>query len=71
MAEQTKINQFCPGAFGVNLNVKVVDSKGIKTQGLNGTQGCNIRLAECLVGDETKILVFTAINEQGMCHLIQ
>ncbi|GKE51773.1 hypothetical protein Tco_1486929, partial [Tanacetum coccineum] len=34
MAEQTKqevtftkINQLCPGAFGLNLTVKVVDSK--------------------------------------------
>ncbi|PWA49134.1 nucleic acid-binding, OB-fold protein [Artemisia annua] len=64
MAEQTKTNQFRHGAFGVNFTVKVVDSKVIQTQGLNGTQGCSIRLAECLVADETKILVFTARNEQ-------
>nr|GEX19237.1 hypothetical protein [Tanacetum cinerariifolium] len=72
MAEQTKqqatftkINQLRPGAFGLNLTVKVVDSKAIQTRGgRNGTQGRNMRLAECLVGDETGVVVFTARNEQ-------
>ncbi|GKA55652.1 putative nucleic acid-binding, OB-fold protein [Tanacetum coccineum] len=72
MAEQTKqqatftkINQLRPGAFGLNLTVKVVDSKAIQTRGgRNGNQGRNMRLAECLVGDETGVVVFTARNEQ-------
>ncbi|GJS98262.1 putative nucleic acid-binding, OB-fold protein [Tanacetum coccineum] len=72
MAEQTKqqatftkINQLRPGAFGLNLTVKVVNSKAIQTRGgRNGTQGRNMRLAECLVGDETGVVVFTARNEQ-------
>ncbi|GKA92422.1 elongation factor-like GTPase 1, partial [Tanacetum coccineum] len=68
MNEETyKINQLRPGAFGLNLTVKVVDSMAIQTRGgRNGTQGRNTRLAECLVGDETGVVVFTAINEQGM-----
>ncbi|GJZ05365.1 hypothetical protein Tco_0538640 [Tanacetum coccineum] len=45
----TKINQLRPGAFGLNLTVKVVNSKAIQTRGgRNGTQGRNMRLAECL-----------------------
>ncbi|KAI3731467.1 hypothetical protein L1987_62655 [Smallanthus sonchifolius] len=71
MAEQIKqqpafikINQLRPGAFGLNLTVKVVSSKAIVTRGRNGTQGRNMRLAECLVGDETGIVVFTARNDQ-------
>ncbi|CAI9278311.1 unnamed protein product [Lactuca saligna] len=73
MAEQTKqqpaftkIDQLRPGAFGLNLTVKVVSSKMIMTRGgRNGTQGRNnMRLAECLVGDETGIIVFTARNDQ-------
>lgn len=61
----TKINQLRPGAFGLNLTVKVVSSKMIMTRNRN-TQGRNMRLAECLVGDETGIVVFTARNDQGM-----
>ncbi|GKF24884.1 putative nucleic acid-binding, OB-fold protein [Tanacetum coccineum] len=62
----TKINQLRPDAFGLNLTVKVADSKAIQTRGgRNGTQGCNMPLAECLVGDETEVVVFTARNEQG------
>lgn len=77
MAEQTKqqpafikISELRPGAVGLNLTVKVVNSKAIMTRGRSGTQGRNMRLAECLVGDETGIVVFTARNDQGMTHLI-
>lgn len=66
-ADFTKINQLRPGAFGLNLTVKVVSSKLIATRNRNGTQGRNMRLAECLVGDETGIVVFTARNDQGTC----
>ncbi|XP_071736449.1 uncharacterized protein At4g28440-like [Rutidosis leptorrhynchoides] len=72
MAEQNKqqpafikINQLRPGAFGLNLTVKVVSSKMIQTRGGRpGIQGRNMRLAELLVGDETGIVVFTARNDQ-------
>ncbi|XP_076935082.1 uncharacterized protein At4g28440-like [Bidens hawaiensis] len=71
MAEQIKqqpafikISELCPNAFGLNQTVKVVSSKAITTRGHNGNQGRNMRLAECLVGDETGIVVFTARNDQ-------
>ncbi|RAL53236.1 hypothetical protein DM860_006908 [Cuscuta australis] len=65
MAEQkkqvdlTKVNQLRPSSFGLSLKVKVVSSKLIGQSGR--AQG---RVAECLVGDETGIVVFTARNDQ-------
>nr|XP_043624655.1 uncharacterized protein At4g28440-like [Erigeron canadensis] len=71
MAEQnklqptfTKISQLRPGAENLNLTVKVVSSKPITTRSRNGTQGRNMRISECLVGDETGVVVFTARNDQ-------
>uniref|UniRef100_A0A5B7AZU8 Single-stranded DNA binding protein Ssb-like OB fold domain-containing protein n=1 Tax=Davidia involucrata TaxID=16924 RepID=A0A5B7AZU8_DAVIN len=72
MAEQkkkqpvfTKVDQLRPGANGLNLTVKVVSSKMILQRGrADGTQGRQMRLAECLVGDETGMIIFTARNDQ-------
>ncbi|KAL6983691.1 hypothetical protein U1Q18_017069 [Sarracenia purpurea var. burkii] len=72
MAEQkkkqpvfTKVEQLRPLAEGLNLTVKVVSSKMIMPRGRgDGTQGRQMRLAECLVGDETGIIIFTARNDQ-------
>ncbi|PSS28627.1 Nucleic acid-binding, OB-fold protein [Actinidia chinensis var. chinensis] len=70
MAEQkkkptAKIEQLRPLAEGLNLTVKVVSSKMIMPRGRgDGFQGRQMRLAECLVGDETGIIVFTARNDQ-------
>ncbi|KAL7588878.1 uncharacterized protein At4g28440 [Lactuca sativa] len=60
----TKIDQLRPGAVGIDLIVKVVNSKAIMLRGRNGNQGSNMRLAECLVGDESGIIIFTARNDQ-------
>ncbi|CAH1434007.1 unnamed protein product [Lactuca virosa] len=60
----TKIDQLRPGALGLDLIVKVVSSKTIMLRGRNGNQGSNMRLAECLVGDESGIIIFTARNDQ-------
>ena len=74
MAEQkkksaAKIEQLRPLAEGLNLTVKVVSSKMIMPRGRgDGFQGRQMRLAECLVGDETGIIVFTARNDQGLLH---
>lgn len=62
----TKIDQLRPGAVGIDLIVKVVNSKAIMLRGRNGNQGSNMRLAECLVGDESGIIIFTARNDQGV-----
>ncbi|XP_059649024.1 uncharacterized protein At4g28440-like isoform X1 [Cornus florida] len=73
MAEQKKkqpvfikVDQLRPGAKGLNLTVKVVSSKAIMQRGrADGTQGRQMRLAECLVGDETGMIIFTARNDQA------
>ncbi|CAH9087779.1 unnamed protein product [Cuscuta epithymum] len=65
MAEQkkqasfTKVEQLLPSKTGLNLTVKVVSSKLISQRGR--TQS---RVAECLVGDETGMVVFLARNDQ-------
>ncbi|CAL5327657.1 unnamed protein product [Camellia sinensis] len=61
----TKVEQLRPQAEGLNLTVKVVNSKMILPKGrANGNQGRQMRLAECLVGDETGMIIFTARNDQ-------
>uniref|UniRef100_A0A0E0KXD7 Single-stranded DNA binding protein Ssb-like OB fold domain-containing protein n=3 Tax=Oryza TaxID=4527 RepID=A0A0E0KXD7_ORYPU len=59
----TKVDQLRPGTHGHNLLLKVVDSKMVLQRG-GGPQGRHMRIAECLVGDETGIIVFTARNDQ-------
>ncbi|XP_072960737.1 uncharacterized protein At4g28440-like [Typha angustifolia] len=59
----TKVDQLRPGTSGHTITVKVVDSKMVLQRGRSdGPQGR--RTAECLVGDETGMIVFTARNEQ-------
>ncbi|KAK4399745.1 hypothetical protein Sango_1080600 [Sesamum angolense] len=64
MADQkkqfTKVNQLRPLDTGLNLTVKVVDAKTVVQRGR--TQG---RFSECLVGDETGMIIFTARNDQA------
>ncbi|KAI7984797.1 Uncharacterized protein LOK49_LG14G01315 [Camellia lanceoleosa] len=63
----TKVEQLRPQAEGLNLTVKVVNSKMILPKGrANGNQGRQMRLAECLVGDETGMIIFTTRNDQVM-----
>lgn len=59
----TKVEQLRPMATGLNLTVKVISSKTIAQR---GGQGRQMRLAECLVGDETGVIIFTARNDQGL-----
>ncbi|URD92176.1 DNA-binding protein-related [Musa troglodytarum] len=63
--EFTKVNQLRPGTSGHTLTVKVVSSKTVLQKGrAAGSQVRQMCLAECLVGDETGMIVFTARNEQ-------
>lgn len=55
-----KVDQLRPGTSGHTLTVKVVNTKMVVQRG----QSRQTRLAECLVGDETGIIVFTARNDQ-------
>ncbi|GFP95340.1 uncharacterized protein at4g28440 [Phtheirospermum japonicum] len=64
MADQkkqfSKVNQLQPLDSGLNLSLKVVNSKTVAQRGR--TQG---RFAECLVGDKTGIITFSSRNDQG------
>ncbi|XP_061344367.1 uncharacterized protein At4g28440-like [Gastrolobium bilobum] len=53
-----KVQDLRPGTSGLNLTVKVVDTKMIVQRGRPQ------RIAESLVGDETAMIVFTARNDQ-------
>lgn len=61
-----KVDQLRPGTSGHTLTVKVVSSKMVLQKGRpDGSQARQMRIAECLVGDETGVVIFTARNEQG------
>lgn len=63
----TKVDQLRPGTNGHNLVVKVVSAKMVLQKGRpDGPQLRQMRIAECVVGDETGTIVFTARNEQGI-----
>lgn len=59
------VEQLHPGTKGHNLVVKVVSSDMVLQKGRpDGLQVRQMRIAECLVGDETGTILFTARNEQ-------
>ncbi|KAK4792124.1 hypothetical protein SAY86_022559 [Trapa natans] len=71
----TKADSLQPGTSGHNLVVKVVNSKDVPMNTrvnrsstsqtvLSRPQSRVSRIAECLVGDETGSIIFTARNEQ-------
>ncbi|CAH8383913.1 unnamed protein product [Eruca vesicaria subsp. sativa] len=66
----TKVNELRPGTNGHSLNVKVISTKTVMQRGgggggrPSGPQARQMRIAECLVGDETGIIIFTARNDQ-------
>nr|CAD1843458.1 unnamed protein product [Ananas comosus var. bracteatus] len=63
----TKVDQLKPGTSGHTLTVKVVSSETVLHKGRAAPSSANLRrtrIAECLVGDETGTIVFTARNEQ-------
>ncbi|WCJ38431.1 Nucleic acid-binding OB-fold-like protein [Euphorbia peplus] len=62
----TKVDQLRPGTTGHTLTVKVVSTKMVLQKGrADGSQVRQMmRIAECLVGDETGLIIFTARNDQ-------
>lgn len=62
----SKVSELRPGTYGLNLTVKVVSTKVVTQRG----QGRQMRLVECLVGDETGMIIFTARNDQGMVYTL-
>ena len=63
----TKVDQLRPGTSGHTLTVKVVNAKMVMQKGRSdGPQSRQMQIAECLVGDETGMIIFTARNDQGI-----
>ena len=62
-----KVDQLRPGTTGHTLTVKVVCAKLVLQKARpDGNQVRHVRIAECVVGDDTGVIVFTARNDQGM-----
>ncbi|KAK4769813.1 hypothetical protein SAY87_030345 [Trapa incisa] len=72
----TKVDRLQPGTSGHNLTVKVVNSKDVPMNArvnrptssskavLSRPPARVSRISECLIGDETGSIIFTARNEQ-------
>ncbi|TVU18561.1 hypothetical protein EJB05_34667 [Eragrostis curvula] len=66
----TKVDKLSPGNDRHTLTVKVVSSAPVLARGRAGAAPAAVassrptRIAECLVGDETGTILFTARNEQ-------
>lgn len=59
------VDQLLPGTSGHNLVVKVVSSKMVVQRARpNFSNVRQVRIAECVVGDQTGVIVLTARNEQ-------
>lgn len=66
-----KVDSLKPGTNGHTLTVKVVNANTVlnkkpRNPGFRGAQNGNSKIAECLVGDETGCILFTARNDQGI-----
>jgi replication factor A1 len=67
----TKVEQLRPGTGGHTLTVKVVSAKMVLQKGrADGPQVRQMKIAECLVGDETGLIIFTARNDQGFFFIL-
>ncbi|XVF78641.1 hypothetical protein PTKIN_Ptkin14bG0151400 [Pterospermum kingtungense] len=61
----TKVDQLKPGTTGHTLIVKVLSSNLVLQKGRSVSQHLRqTRIAECLIGDETGSILFTARNDQ-------
>uniref|UniRef100_A0A7N0R964 Single-stranded DNA binding protein Ssb-like OB fold domain-containing protein n=1 Tax=Kalanchoe fedtschenkoi TaxID=63787 RepID=A0A7N0R964_KALFE len=61
----TKVEALKPGTNGHTLTVKVLSSNTVLQKGKAATPSLRqSRIAECLVGDETGTILFTARNDQ-------
>ncbi|KAH7281084.1 hypothetical protein KP509_36G029200 [Ceratopteris richardii] len=58
-----KVDQLQPGTIGHTVIVKVLSAKTVLNRARPDVNH-KIRVGECLVGDETGVIVFTARNEQ-------
>ncbi|KAJ9537628.1 hypothetical protein OSB04_030361 [Centaurea solstitialis] len=61
----SKIDHLKPGTAGLTLVAKVLSSEIVLQKGRAVSPNLrNVRIAECLVGDETGTILFTARNDQ-------
>lgn len=62
-----KVNQLKPGSSGHTLTVKVISAKTVLNKGRSASSlnPRPTRIAECVIGDETGTIIFTARNEQS------
>jgi len=60
----TTVDQLRPDTTGHNLVLKVVDAKVVVNRSTGRAGSSASKVAECLVGDETGVIVFAARNEQ-------
>ncbi|KAJ8774900.1 hypothetical protein K2173_019904 [Erythroxylum novogranatense] len=62
-----KVDHLLPGTSGHTSTVRVVNSKMLlQKERPDKLQTRQVKIAECLVGDETGVILFTAINEQDI-----
>ena len=68
----TKVDQLKPGTGGHTLTVMVLNFNTVLQKDRRSVSQHlrQTRIAECLIGDETGTIVFTARNDQGSFHLI-
>ncbi|XP_020576400.1 uncharacterized protein At4g28440-like [Phalaenopsis equestris] len=60
-----KVDQLKPGTKGHTLAVKVLESKTVLQKGKAASAHLRqSKIAECIVGDETGTIIFTARNDQ-------
>jgi replication factor A1 len=61
-----KVDQLKPGTSGHTLIAKVLTTNTVLQKGRAASQHLrHTRIAECLIGDETATILFTARNDQG------
>lgn len=72
----TKVDQMKPGTNGHTLIAKVLSSETVLQKGPRPSSSSSSRgiirptlISECLIGDETGSIIFTARNEQGSISL--
>lgn len=61
----TKVDQLKPGTYGHTLVAKVLSSNAVLQKGRSVSPHLRqTRISECLIGDETGTILFTARNDQ-------
>lgn len=66
-----KVESLKPETSGHTLAVKVVSSTTVLRKGAAASPHLrNTCIAECLVGDDTASILFTARNDQGACACV-